>query len=127
MTKEKLLGYFMDSKLSSATVIQFLNQPNNVVYACVDQTRSVLALDILALKKAFEDAKSRGVKLMYVTEITKDNVYYCKQLMEIASELRHLDGIKGNFYTVKQNTLLLLHFMKKESLHHKLSIAMLTK
>jgi two-component system, OmpR family, sensor histidine kinase VicK len=81
-----------------STVIQFLNQTNNVVYACVDQTRPVLALDIFALKKAFEDAKSRGVKLMYVTEITKDNVYYCKQLMEIASELRHLDGIKGNFY-----------------------------
>ena len=80
------------------TVIQFLNRTDKTVYTCVDQTRPILALDILALKKAFEDTKSRGVKLMYVTEITKDNVSYCKQLMEIVSELRHLDGIKGNFY-----------------------------
>jgi signal transduction histidine kinase len=80
------------------TVLQFLNRTSKIVYACVDQTRPRLALDIFALKKAFEDAKSRGVKLMYVTEITKDNVSYCKQLMEIVSELRHLDGIKGNFY-----------------------------
>jgi signal transduction histidine kinase len=52
----------------------------------------------LVLKIAFEDAKRRGVKLMYVTEITKENLPYCKQLMEMTYELRHLDGIKGNFY-----------------------------
>jgi hypothetical protein len=81
-----------------STVIQFLNQTNKTVYACVDQTRPILTLDILVLKKAFEDAKRRGVKLMYVTEITKDNLTYCKQLMKMTDELRHLDGIKGNFY-----------------------------
>jgi two-component system, OmpR family, sensor histidine kinase VicK len=80
------------------TVIQFLNQTNKTVYACVDQTRPILTLDILVLRKAFEDAKRRGVKLMYVTEITKDNLSYCKQLMKMTDELRHLDGIKGNFY-----------------------------
>jgi two-component system, OmpR family, sensor histidine kinase VicK len=79
-------------------VIEFLNQTKNVVYACVDQTRPILALDILVLKKAFEDAKKRGVKLLYITEITKDNLSYCKQLTSIVDELRHLDGIKGNFY-----------------------------
>ncbi|HEX5977006.1 MAG TPA: hypothetical protein VFY68_06995, partial [Nitrososphaeraceae archaeon] len=42
-------------------VIQFLNQTNKTVYACVDQTRPILALDISVLKKAFEDAKRRGV------------------------------------------------------------------
>ena len=52
----------------------------------------------MVLRQAFEDAKRRGVKLMYVTEITKDNLTYCKQLMEMTHELRHIDGIKGNFY-----------------------------
>ena len=80
------------------TVIQFLNQTNNVVYACVDQTRPILTLDILVLKNAFLDAKNRGVKLLYITEITKDNLTYCKELMKMTHELRHLDGIKGNFY-----------------------------
>ena len=28
--------------------------------------------------------------------MTKENISYCKQIMEIA-ELRHLEGIKGNF------------------------------
>ena len=48
--------------------------------------------------KAFLDAKSRGVKLRYITEITEDNVSYCKELIKIVDELRHTAGIKGNFY-----------------------------
>ena len=94
--EDTLVFYGVDAVID--IVIQFLNQTNKTVYACVDQTRPILTLDILELKKAFEDAIRRGVKLMYVTEITKDNLSYCKKLMEMTHELRHLDGIKGNFY-----------------------------
>ena len=96
--KREVTRVFYGVETVMSTVIQFLNQTNNVVYACVDQTRPILTLDILVLKKAFEDATRRGVKLMYVTEITKDNLTYCKELMKMTDELRHLDGIKGNFY-----------------------------
>ena len=80
------------------TVLQFLKKSNNIIYACVDQTRPSLTIDIIILRKAFLDAKNRGVKLLYITEITRDNLSYCKQLITIVDELRHLDGIKGNFY-----------------------------
>ena len=40
--------------------------------------------------------KTRGTILRFITEITKDNISYCKQIMENV-ELRHLDGVKGNF------------------------------
>jgi signal transduction histidine kinase len=96
--KREVTRVFYGVETVISTVIQFLNQTNNVVYACVDQTRPILTLDILVLKKAFEDAKNRGVKLLYITEITKDNLPYCKQLMKMTHEFRHLDGIKGNFY-----------------------------
>jgi two-component system, OmpR family, sensor histidine kinase VicK len=81
------------------TVLQFLNQTNDIIYACVDQTRPVLTIDIPELREAFLNAKNRGVKLRYITEITKDNISYCKQLhTTMVDEFRHLDGIKGNFY-----------------------------
>ena len=80
------------------TVLQFLNKSNNIIYACVDQTRPSLTIDIALLKEAFLDAKNRGVKLLYVTEINRDNLSYCKQLITMVDELRHLDGIKKNFY-----------------------------
>jgi hypothetical protein len=34
--------------------------------------------------------------LRFITEITNENISYTKDLMEIV-ELRHLDGVKGNF------------------------------
>jgi two-component system sensor histidine kinase VicK len=46
--------------------------------------------------KALSNAKSRGVRLRNIIEITKENIAYCKELMGIV-ELRHLDGLKGNF------------------------------
>ncbi|MFL6471919.1 MAG: ATP-binding protein, partial [Nitrososphaeraceae archaeon] len=36
--------------------------------------------------------------LRYVTEITEFNVMHCKELIKMVDELRHIDGIKGNFY-----------------------------
>ncbi|MDQ5869919.1 MAG: HAMP domain-containing histidine kinase [Thermoproteota archaeon] len=80
------------------TIFQFLYQTNNVIDACVDYTRPLLAVDILVLRKAFLTARNKGVKLRYVTEITNENIHYCKQLLTMVDELRHLDGIKGNFY-----------------------------
>jgi hypothetical protein len=63
----------------------------------MNYSRPSLAVEIIQIKKAFLDAKSRGIKLRYLTEITIDNISYCKLLKIIVDELRHLDGIKGNF------------------------------
>ena len=89
---------YYGSEIVIDITLQFLNKSNNIIYACVDQTRPSLTIDIALLKEAFLDAKNRGVKLLYVTEINRDNISYCKQLSTMVDELRHLDGIKGNFY-----------------------------
>jgi signal transduction histidine kinase len=80
------------------TALQFLAHAENRIDACIDQTRPLLIIDIARLKDAFLAARKRGVKLRYITEITTDNISYCKQLLTMVDELRHLDGIKGNFY-----------------------------
>jgi two-component system, OmpR family, sensor histidine kinase VicK len=63
----------------------------------MNYTRPPLAIGLDPVRNAFLDAKNRGVHLRYLTEITKDNLSYCKELLKIVDELRHLDGIKGNF------------------------------
>jgi two-component system sensor histidine kinase VicK len=81
------------------TVLQFLNQADNKTFsACIDQTRPSLIIDIAILKQAFIAARSRGIKLRYITEITKANLSYCKQLLTMVDELRHLDGVRANLY-----------------------------
>jgi two-component system, OmpR family, sensor histidine kinase VicK len=79
-------------------VLHFTSRAKDIIDACVDSTRPLLAIEIKQLRKSFIDAKTRGVKLRYVTEVTKDNINYCKELLKIINELRHIDGIKGNFY-----------------------------
>jgi hypothetical protein len=39
---------------------------------------------IESIRKSFLDAKGRDVKLRYITEITTENISYCKELMKIA-------------------------------------------
>jgi signal transduction histidine kinase len=60
-------------------------------------TRPELAIMLEPIREAFLDAKGRNIGLRYITEITKDNMSYCKELMTMVDELRHLEGIKGNF------------------------------
>jgi len=62
--------------------------------ACVDS--SLPSFSVGRVKQGYIEAKKRGVRILYVTEITKNNLSFCKEIMRFA-ELRHLDGVKGNF------------------------------
>ena len=84
------------------TLLQTISNAKYKVDACVDYTRPYLAIHIKELREVLLTAKKRGIKLRYLTEINKDNLYYCKQLLTIVDELRHLGGIKGNFYVTDQ-------------------------
>ena len=81
------------------TVIKFIDNATGRIDGCVDHTRPSLLIDIEALRMTFNEARKRGIKIRFVTEMTDDNITHCKELMRSSvNELRHLDGIKGNFY-----------------------------
>ena len=61
-----------------------------------DRLPSVIVMSEL-LSNAYKELLRRGVKPRCITEITKENIAYCKELMKIVHELRHLEGIKANF------------------------------
>jgi two-component system, OmpR family, sensor histidine kinase VicK len=77
--------------------LQFFSNSGCRIDTCMNYTRPALAITTEPVRNAFIEAKKRGVKLRYLTEITKDNIAYCKDLISIVDEMRHLDGIKGNF------------------------------
>lgn len=95
---EKTEVYYNPFRVVS-TVIDFVDNASGRIEGCVDQTRPLLLNDIEALRMAFNEARKRGVKIRFVTEINDDNITHCKELIKSSvSELRHLDGVKGNFY-----------------------------
>ncbi len=63
----------------------------------MNYTRPPLAITIDPIRAAFNDAKKRGVKLRYLTDISRDNASFCSELISLVDEMRHLEGIKGNF------------------------------
>ena len=63
---------------------------------CLDISGPYLILETEPIKKAYFELKNRGVKIRFITEITTNNISYCKEMIRIA-DVRHLDGIKGNF------------------------------
>jgi hypothetical protein len=65
--------------------------------ACIDANGpSMLVISNHPVTQAMMDMKNRGVRLRFISEISKDNLSYCEELEKIG-EIRHLDEVKGNF------------------------------
>jgi two-component system sensor histidine kinase VicK len=81
---------------TTEAIMSFLDSAEVSMNICADYTWPSVAMGVEAFKKGLYDLKARSVQSRFLTDITKDNIEYCKELMQI-SELRHLDGVKGNF------------------------------
>ena len=46
-------------------------------------------------KNNYIDVIRRGGKIRFITEITKENLPYCKELRKIVTEMRHMEGLVG--------------------------------
>ena len=84
----------MDTAVSYG--IRFLENDSERMDICVDKNGPSIIIKSDIYKSNYVKAKNRGVKFRFITEITKDNIQYCKKLGEFVSELRHLDGMKGS-------------------------------
>src|SRR5712691_3047701 len=65
--------------------------------SCIDKSNPQTMMTTEPIVNGIIDHNNRGIKSKLITEITKDNISYCKELMKLAIELRHLDDVKGNF------------------------------
>ena len=56
------------------------------------------------IRKGYLDARDRGIRIRYLTEITKDNLEYCKEIMNFG-QVRHLERLIGNFVVSEKEYL----------------------
>jgi signal transduction histidine kinase len=76
----------------------FLNDLSNVherFDSCTDFTGPSLFVDS-PIWPDYTGLSRRGIRLRFITEITKENLEYCEKLLKVC-ELRHLEKVKGNF------------------------------
>jgi two-component system sensor histidine kinase VicK len=100
--------------------LEFFSNSKEKIDTCMNYTRPTLAITIEPIRGAFVDAKKRGIKLRYLTEVTKDNISYCKELIPLVHEMRHLDGIKGNFMISETEYLAPLVLFEKGKIASKI-------
>ena len=62
------------------TELKFFSSSKKRIDTCMNYTRPQLAIAIDQIRNAFIQSKNRGVRLRYLTEITSENISYCKDL-----------------------------------------------
>jgi two-component system, OmpR family, sensor histidine kinase VicK len=75
--------------------VQFMQNVKERMDISFDSRAPSIVIEVEAYKNGYTDIRRRGAKIRALTEITKDNINYCKELMKIVDEFRHLDGLKG--------------------------------
>jgi two-component system, OmpR family, sensor histidine kinase VicK len=86
-----------DTEIIIDTYMQILHKANRRWDYFADlRSLSVIPFGFEAIKKAMCEAKAKGTRLRFITEIKQKNISCTKEFIEIV-ELRHLDGVKGNF------------------------------
>jgi sugar-specific transcriptional regulator TrmB len=94
-------------------MLQCYDRTKEKLDACLDFIGpSVVATDYRIMRGVLQLIE-RGIKIRFITDVTKENLNYCKDLMKV-SEIRHIDGIKGNFGIMDEQEYV-IHLIQQES------------
>ena len=89
--KAQVIG---DGRQTEANINDIIYNARKFLNICGDSTLPKFILSDTT-RNALEQAKRTGVIIRCITEITKDNLSYCKELMKF-TEIRHLNKFVGN-------------------------------
>lgn len=84
-----------DKEETEKIISAVLSRAKNCINVCLDKTTSTGESGIDSYQNGLSDAANRGVAVRYLTKITKENIEYCKDLLQKA-HVYHIDTIKGN-------------------------------
>jgi signal transduction histidine kinase len=93
-SEKTLVLYGPENAIS--VIKQFYARVQSVSNLITDPSGPQAIIQIKEYSEVLRSLIDRGVKRRLITEITRDNLQYCKQLASLV-ELRHLEGVKGNF------------------------------
>ena len=96
--------------------VEFMHKVNEKMDICVDNNAPSTIVTVHDYFVNYKALAKRGCKIRFVTEITKDNLSYCKEIMKIVGELRHLDGIKGGIAISEKEFMSTTQIIQKQLL-----------
>jgi phospholipase D-like protein len=85
-----------EKEISDDLTLQIISKSNEKLDCCYDKNGPNAQIGNEHLWNAIAQLKYKGTKLRLITEITKENIAYCKTMMRYF-DVHHIDGVKGNF------------------------------
>jgi hypothetical protein len=79
---------------NSNAITEFINNSKYRYDVYADSKAPSYVIKIDAIWKSYIEFARRGGRIRFITEITKDNTDYCKEMIKFI-DLRHIEGIKG--------------------------------
>ena len=79
--------------------VSLTNRLKKDVKCCYDYSGPILIRKTPPIWENNLKVDKRGIKIRFLTEIREENLQYCKKMLEEIKhiEMRHMDGVKGNF------------------------------
>jgi two-component system, OmpR family, sensor histidine kinase VicK len=97
--------------------VQFMQNANEHMDLFGDKNGPSIIIEFPDIyKNNYIAAKKRGARIRFITEITEDNLHYCKELIDIVSELRHLDGFIGGIAISETEYMTTISLKRKQLL-----------
>ncbi|HKX97576.1 MAG TPA: HAMP domain-containing sensor histidine kinase [Candidatus Nitrosocosmicus sp.] len=75
--------------------VEFMKNVKQKMDITFDHKAPSIVIEIPQYYDGYQDILKRGGKIRCITEITKENLQYCEELVKTVTELRHMDGLKG--------------------------------
>ncbi|MGH9977145.1 MAG: ATP-binding protein [Nitrososphaeraceae archaeon] len=75
--------------------IYFMDNVKERMDIFFDKKAPSIVVDVKEYRNGYKNIRNRGGRIRAFTEITKENLHHCKELMNLVDELRHLDGVRG--------------------------------
>jgi signal transduction histidine kinase len=93
-TKHERTEMLIGPEVTTKRAWELFSNISNKLDVCASSAAPSIAMTIF--RDAYKSMKRRGIKIRWVTDITKDNLKHCKDLMQYA-EVRHISSLNGNF------------------------------
>lgn len=75
------------TEITTKTILDFLNSTKDSLWVCTDQHGLSVATSIKEIRNAMLSLSNRKVHCRLITEITSENLNFCKELMKIFEDI----------------------------------------
>ena len=93
-TKSERTEMLTGPEVTTKRAWEFFSNVSKKFDGCASSAATVIVMTVF--RDAYKSMKRRGIKIRCVTDITKENLKHCKDLMRYG-EVRHISHLTGNF------------------------------